>query len=510
MAAGPVEDQAFVTLATTDAYCMGALVVGKSLRRHGTRRRTVVMVSPNVSQEARRPLERVFDEVVQVDVLDSGDRAHLAWLGRPDLGVTFTKLHCWTLIRYRKAVFLDADTLVLCNVDDLFEREEFSASPDPGWPDCFNSGVFVFRPSLHTHSSLLQHAAQHGSFDGGDQGLLNSFFGDWARTDISRHLPFTYNLSANAFYSYLPAFNRFGHDAKIVHFLGGAKPWHYSYNPQAYQDSGSPLDQYVKLWWAEYHREAPPTEQKLQVTTRKHVLHSPFSLLIPLLSSAPHCSPLLSSPLHFALLISSSPPHSSILLFDYYLLFSCTLSLLSSPPLLSSPFLCSFAPLLFSSSAPQSLLFQSSPPPAPPPPPGLASASLLPAEVCFPPPQLLASLPPEVRSPLPRRPPPAPTDLTLHVLPPPSAPRTPVAMRTNPEDTRSDWTEQQDPPPGEGGGASGSDSSNQAHDTSHEHQQVESEEERAHRRRMWEEGHVDYLGKDAFQNIRKKLDRFLH
>lgn len=57
-------------------------------------------------------LEDVFDEVIVVDLLDSEDRAHLSWLGRPDLGVTLTKLHCWTLTQYTKCVFLDADTLV--------------------------------------------------------------------------------------------------------------------------------------------------------------------------------------------------------------------------------------------------------------------------------------------------------------------------------------------------------------------------------------------------------------
>lgn len=55
---------------------------------------------------------------------------------------------------------------VLHNIDELFDREELSAAPDPGWPDCFNSGVFVFEPSLETHQHLLQHAIEHGSFDG--------------------------------------------------------------------------------------------------------------------------------------------------------------------------------------------------------------------------------------------------------------------------------------------------------------------------------------------------------
>lgn len=55
---------------------------------------------------------------------------------------------------------------VLCNIDELFEREELSAAPDPGWPDCFNSGVFVFQPSTETYTRLLNVCMEHGSFDG--------------------------------------------------------------------------------------------------------------------------------------------------------------------------------------------------------------------------------------------------------------------------------------------------------------------------------------------------------
>ena len=47
-----------------------------------------------------------------VDVLDSGDSAHLTLLKRPELGVTLTKLHCWSLTQYSNCVFMDADTLV--------------------------------------------------------------------------------------------------------------------------------------------------------------------------------------------------------------------------------------------------------------------------------------------------------------------------------------------------------------------------------------------------------------
>ena len=43
---------------------------------------------------------------------------------------------------------------------------------------------------------------------GGDQGLLNMYFSDWAYTDITKHLPFIYNVVSQAFYSYLPAFKQ--------------------------------------------------------------------------------------------------------------------------------------------------------------------------------------------------------------------------------------------------------------------------------------------------------------
>nr|AAI70536.1 LOC100126641 protein [Xenopus laevis] len=260
----PVTDQAFVTLGTNDIYCQGALVLGKSLRNHKTTRQLVVMITSQVSSRMRAVLSNIFDEVIEVDILDSADSVHLALMKRPELGITFTKFQCWTLTRYTKCVYMDADTIVLCNIDELFDRDEFSAAPDSGWPDCFNSGVFVFRPSLETFHKLLQFAEIHGSFDGGDQGLLNSFFSNWATTDISKHLPFIYNLSISSVYTYKPAFLQFGSEAKVVHFLGTPKPWNCKYNPQTrwiVEDeslSGNEHLSYLVLWWEIYISDILP------------------------------------------------------------------------------------------------------------------------------------------------------------------------------------------------------------------------------------------------------------
>ncbi|XP_059481671.1 glycogenin-1 isoform X2 [Neocloeon triangulifer] len=245
--------QAWVTLATNDSYSLGALVLAHSLKRVGTTRRLVVMVTTGVTLVMQDQLRAVFDEVHLVDVLDSKDAVNLALLARPDLGITFTKLHCWRLTNYNKCVFLDADTLVLQPCDELFDREEFSAAPDPGWPDCFNSGVFVFRPNEDTYKSLLSLALSKGSFDGGDQGLLNTYFNDWATRDINRHLPFIYNMCSPSHYSYLPAFKQFGEGVKIAHFIGPNKPWSQYFDSETKQVRPSPTAGHLKylfqFWW---------------------------------------------------------------------------------------------------------------------------------------------------------------------------------------------------------------------------------------------------------------------
>ncbi|XP_049543788.1 mucin-5AC isoform X3 [Anopheles darlingi] len=275
---------AWVTLATNDSYSLGALVVAHSLKRVHTVHQLAVLITPGVSEAMRTKLRNVFNLVEEVNLLDSKDEANLALLKRPELGITFTKLHCWRLMQYEKCVFLDADTLVLRNSDELFEREELSAAPDIGWPDCFNSGVYVYRPSLETFASLLQFAVTNGSFDGGDQGLLNAYFSDWAHKDIQKHLPFVYNTSSVATYSYLPAFKQFGHNTKILHFIGVSKPWLQNFNSETrkvYVPSECyHLANFLQYWWdifcEDVHSRLSPdmrTEQWVDRMIQQHHHH---------------------------------------------------------------------------------------------------------------------------------------------------------------------------------------------------------------------------------------------
>ena len=60
-------------------------------------------------------------------------------------------------------------------VDELFKREELSATPDSGWPDMFDTHVLVLRPSAITYESLsasIRRALQERT----EQDLLTSAF----------------------------------------------------------------------------------------------------------------------------------------------------------------------------------------------------------------------------------------------------------------------------------------------------------------------------------------------
>ncbi|KAF9904224.1 hypothetical protein EC991_002927 [Linnemannia zychae] len=231
--------EAYITLLTNNNYASGALVLAHSLRAAQTTKQLAVLITASVSRPIREKLALVFDSLIEIGEIDSHSTSNLALLGRPELGITLTKIHVFNQTQYSKVVFLDADTLVLRNIDDLFDtaangslededrNKRFAASPDAGWPDCFNSGVFVCKPSYKDYTGLIQMASQEGTFDGGDQGLLNSYFSGWSRGEASNRLPFTYNTTPTASYSYAPAYQQYRDRLAVVHFIGNFKPWQW-------------------------------------------------------------------------------------------------------------------------------------------------------------------------------------------------------------------------------------------------------------------------------------------
>ena len=233
---------AYVTaLCTGDAYVPGVEALGKSLVATGTRADRVAMVTTDVSESACARLRAGGWRVRLVDSIanPSAKGAELF----PRFHDTFIKLHAWELVEYDHVVFLDADTIVLHNVDDLFDRPSFAAAPDFLLPDRFNSGVIALAPSQAVFDAMIRKLATSTSYDGGDQGFLNEFFG-WYALPAAHRLPTGYNLP-QFIYQFLHAHPSTGatleREAKIIHYIV-QKPWLTS----ATLVGGS------ALWWRAY------------------------------------------------------------------------------------------------------------------------------------------------------------------------------------------------------------------------------------------------------------------
>ncbi|PHH75510.1 hypothetical protein CDD83_4389 [Cordyceps sp. RAO-2017] len=183
-------EQIYATLLLSDSYLPGALVLAHSLRDAGATRKLAVLVTlDSVSADVITQLRVVYDHILPVPRVRNDQSANLYLMDRPDLHSTFTKINLWRQTQFTKIVYIDSDVMAYRAPDELFDLSHpFSAAPDTGWPDLFNTGVMVLTPNTGDFYAMMAMAQRGISLDGADQGLLNIYFGS-----TYHRLPFTYN-----------------------------------------------------------------------------------------------------------------------------------------------------------------------------------------------------------------------------------------------------------------------------------------------------------------------------
>lgn len=196
-------------------------------------------------------VQTVYDYIIPVERIRNDHPANLYLMNRPDLHSAFTKIALWKQTQFRKIVYIDADVVAYRAPDELFELPHaFSAAPDIGWPDIFNTGVMVLSPNMGDYYAMMAMAERGISFDGADQGLLNMHFkNSWNR------LPFTYNVTPSAHYQYVPAYLHFQSSISMIHFIGADKPWKLGRSQHV---GNNPYDEMIGRWWAVYDRHYHP------------------------------------------------------------------------------------------------------------------------------------------------------------------------------------------------------------------------------------------------------------
>lgn len=248
-------NRAYVTmLCGGDAYVPGVEALGRSLRASGTREAMIVMVTSDVPETARAELSRQGWIVRPIEAVPRPSQGENALL--PRFENVYSKLRAWELTDLHKVVFLDADTVVVQNVDDLFERPQITAAPDFLMPDRFNSGVMVLEPSLATFQQMVSALEHAESYDGGDQGFLNTFFAGWYAMPAEHRLPVGYNLFHFIFqfiHGHAGLRRTLEKETKIIHYAV-QKPWHTA--PQLTGGSAA--------WWAMYYGAHPDLDSQLR------------------------------------------------------------------------------------------------------------------------------------------------------------------------------------------------------------------------------------------------------
>lgn len=221
----------------------------------------------------------MFDYVLPVPRIRNAKPANLYLMNRADLHSAFTKIILWKQTQFRKIVYLDADVVAYRAVDELFDLPHaFSAAPDVGWPDIFNTGVMALKPNMGDYYAMMAMAERGISFDGADQGLLNMHF----KNGYNR-LSFTYNVTPSAHYSYVPAYRHFQSSINLVHFIGSEKPWAQGRDASSAVDT--PYGEMLGRWWAVYdrHYRIPVSYHSSRATLGHYrLLTNLSSLLLPL------------------------------------------------------------------------------------------------------------------------------------------------------------------------------------------------------------------------------------
>jgi glycogenin len=229
---------AYATMLTSDDHLRGVLLLNQSLKMVGAAHKLVTLATDGVSESALRTLSMFDIETRVYPTIAMPEQARIknAATGFTHYNTHLSKLYIFDLNDFAKIVYMDADMLLLRNIDHLFLCDHLTAVADaksaPGWNHFvgLNSGLMVIEPNVGLLAQLLETVPQVVDREPtvGDQAIINYFYGDWP-TMAHLHLDVGYNLYEPLIHHYVrnEGYRAFGEDKRIVavHFIGARKPW---------------------------------------------------------------------------------------------------------------------------------------------------------------------------------------------------------------------------------------------------------------------------------------------
>lgn len=285
---------AYVAFLCNEAMLLPILVLIRSLKAntgHHVKRDICIMVTDGVDRAGRQAIEK--EGAIVLDAPETPypfpvteKRKKMAKSCR------YAKMHLWGLTQYNRIVYLDADTMVVGDIEDLFSRE-LPAGPVPKgnsknamhkgvlavhdrFAGIFNSGVMVLEPSKQTIDQMLSVYMETPSYNMGDQGFLNMFWKDAHAFLEGKYNYFTWLALSTWGKSILK-------DRRVVHYTAEVKPWNFLDWQTTSQEFFGHL--YIADLWQEWVATADTIQKqtlkgdpRFPVSTREKVCTNPQTL----------------------------------------------------------------------------------------------------------------------------------------------------------------------------------------------------------------------------------------
>lgn len=265
-------DKVYVTILSTNTYLPGVLTLHHSLMQTNTKYKFYCLITPNLSKEVKEILY-IFDiETITITPLSNPHNTDI----NDRRFYNYSKLNMFGLTQFKKIVYLDADMIVMHNIDELFEKKNMSGTNAGGWLDSnkgwvqLNSGLIVVEPNANVFADMKSKIGLIEKDKGkGDQAFLHSYYSNWPDQD-DLHLDHVYNV----FHTHLDGYKKkHGYyldkkikidntdfdksRIKIVHYIGQEKPWNNISKILNHKNKNSgTLKMKAEILWLKYYTNA--------------------------------------------------------------------------------------------------------------------------------------------------------------------------------------------------------------------------------------------------------------
>lgn len=198
----------YITLISSEDYFISGLVLNKTLRQVQSKYPLIIAITDNLATE--KYLNILIEEEIAYVIIPQLKYAKPTGFGKR-LDNTASKLALFDLNWDDKLIYIDSDTYIRKNIDELFEYPN-GAALYSHLEKMGMSGLFVFIPKYHDYNiykCLLNHLEKY--LDGGIIGSIFFSAKENKEFQIPEEIYFSESLELN--------------NKKIIHFHGDKKPF---------------------------------------------------------------------------------------------------------------------------------------------------------------------------------------------------------------------------------------------------------------------------------------------